>query len=316
MGGIGPSRAEGLGAIAYSTDGGLTWPYYFVGDTGTFPPVFNAAVVNPPSSPSPLIIGTDKGIYWTSVGLHGGLHLFASGQLVGRRVVAVAEDPVSRSIVYAGTAGSGLFKSTDGGMTFGTQVTNGLTALGIFALLFDPDSPSTFYAGTSGGVFVSADGGASWTPMNDGLIKPRVNALVRAPGPGGALYAATNGAGVFLFTHEVERAPVTLAQHRGPPRQVGGTLDPPTGLNKEASPSRNLVWTPPDNLSPSDAVTYNLWITGGANCVSGCLYHPAAPSWYTMGSQIGAGSYTWQLQAVSATRPYSLPVNGPPFTMP
>ena len=29
-----------------------------------------------------------------------------------------------------------------------------------------------------------------------------------------------------------------------------------------------------------------------------------------------AGGYTWQLQAVSATRPYSLPVNGPPFTMP
>ena len=203
VGGIGPSRAEGLGAIAYSADGGLTWPYFFVGDTGTFPPVFNAAVVNPPSSLSPLTIGTDKGIWWTSVGLHGGLHLVASGQLEGRRLVSVAEDPVSRSIVYAGTAGSGLFKSTDGGMTFGTQVTNGLTATGIFTLLFGPDSPSTFYAGTSNGVFVSADAGASWMPMNLGLTKPRVNALAQAPGPGGALYAATNGAGVFLLSHEL-----------------------------------------------------------------------------------------------------------------
>jgi hypothetical protein len=217
--------------------------------------------------------------------------------------------------MYAGTD-NGLFKSTDGGLTFGTRVTNGLTATVIYALLFDPSSPSTFYAGTNDGVFVSTDAGASWAPMNASLGNLVVDALVLAPGPRGALYAATNGAGVFLFTNEVERVPVTLAAHRGPPRQVGGPLDPPTGLYKEASPSRNLVWTPPDNLSPSDAVTYNLRITGGTSCASGCLYHPAAPSWYTMGSQIGAGSYTWQLQAVSATRPYSPPVNGPPFTMP
>jgi hypothetical protein len=105
-------------------------------------------------------------------------------------------------------------------------VTNGLTAPRIFALLFDPASPSTLYAGTNGGVFVSTDGGASWTPMNGGLTKPGVNALALAPGPGGALYAATNGAGVFLFTKEstnelVPREPVTLATRRGPPRPVG-----------------------------------------------------------------------------------------------
>jgi len=93
-------------------------------------------------------------------------------------------------------------------------------------------------------------------------------------------------------------------------------LHAPTGLYKEASPSRNLVWTPPDNLTTPDSVTYNLWITGGANCGSGCLYHPAAPSWYTMGAEITPGSYSWTLQAISASRPYSAPVSGPGFTMP
>jgi len=69
---------------------------------------------------------------------------------------------------------------------------------------------------------VSTDGGESWTPMNVGLTKPGVLALVRAPGPDGSLYAATNGAGVFLFTNEpVARAPVTRATPRGPTRQVG-----------------------------------------------------------------------------------------------
>jgi hypothetical protein len=60
------------------------------------------------------------------------------------------------------------------------------------------------YAGTNSGVFESTDNGASWTPLNVGLTNPVVEALVRAPGPGGALYAATNGAGVFVLSTELE----------------------------------------------------------------------------------------------------------------
>ncbi len=54
--------------------------------------------------------------------------------------------------------------------------------------------------------------------MNVGLTNPVVEALVRAPGPGGALYAATNGAGVFVFSTELEnRAPVNeVVGHRSP----------------------------------------------------------------------------------------------------
>ncbi|HEY6931673.1 MAG TPA: hypothetical protein VJA66_18525, partial [Thermoanaerobaculia bacterium] len=217
VGGAGPSLNQLNGAIGRSTDGGMTWEAYG-GDNGTFPPVFNAAVVNPPSATSPLIIGTAAGIWGTFVGGHGGLHLVTVGALASHRVFAVAEDPVSRSIVYAGTDG-GLFKSTDGGITFGTQVTNGLTATVIFVLLFDPASPSTLYAGTNFGVFVSKDGGNSWMPMNLGLTKPGVLALVRAPD--GTLYAATNGAGVFVWTDEpLTREPVDAAGNSGKPRRV------------------------------------------------------------------------------------------------
>jgi len=71
------------------------------------------------------------------------------------------------------------------------------------------------------GVFVSTDGGASWTSMNVGLMNSAVNALVRAPGPSGALYAATNGAGVFVFSTELEnRAPVKRVGGRRSPRVV------------------------------------------------------------------------------------------------
>ncbi len=92
-------------------------------------------------------------------------------------------------------------------------------------------------------------------------------------------------------------------------------LHAPTGLAKDPV-SRNLLWTPPGNLTGADAVTYDLRITGGANCAAGCLYHPGAPSWYTMGAEIGTGTYTWTLKANSASRPSSGPVSGPSFTMP
>src|SRR5262249_14849807 len=92
-----------VGAVARSMDGGVTWSF-FVRDTGTFPPAFNAAAVTPASATTPpLIIGTGAGIWGATLGGHGGLHLVTLGELASRSVFAVADDPVSRSIVYAGT---------------------------------------------------------------------------------------------------------------------------------------------------------------------------------------------------------------------
>src|SRR5215475_11919841 len=72
-----------------------------------------------------------------------------------------------------------------------------------------PRSASLVYAGTDVGVFESTDGGASWAPINVDLGNPIVNALAAAPGQGGALYAATNGGGVFVLTTEsVVREPI------------------------------------------------------------------------------------------------------------
>jgi hypothetical protein len=57
--------------------------------------------------------------------------------------------------------------------------------------------------------------------MNLGLTNPVVNALVRAPGPDGALFAATNGAGVLVLSTEPEsRDPVIGVGGRRSPRVV------------------------------------------------------------------------------------------------
>src|SRR5262249_28539375 len=70
--------------------------------------------------------------------------------------------------VYAGTAGSGVFKSRNRGKTWspaGAELQN--TAVRCVAL--DPNSPGTLYAGTDGGVFVSANAGGGWRLAGAGL---------------------------------------------------------------------------------------------------------------------------------------------------
>jgi len=92
-------------------------------------------------------------------------------------------------------------------------------------------------------------------------------------------------------------------------------LHAPTGLTREALPSRNLVWIAPDNVTPADQVSYEVTITGPAPCSSGCVDH-TPNTWYTMGSGIGGGSYTWTLKAIAAARSSSGAVSGPPFDLP
>jgi photosystem II stability/assembly factor-like uncharacterized protein len=214
-GGAGPNNMNLTGGGAKSIDGGATWSFY--GGSNTPLPIFNSIAVGPGTSLN-IIVGTDAGIYGNLLHKNGGYEWVTNGGLATHIVFAVVLDPSSASIVYAGTD-VGLFKSIDGGLTW-NQVTS-LTATNVFALYFDPASPSTFYAGADGGIFQSADRGASWTPMNTGLTNRVINAFVRAPGPNGALYVATNGAGVFVWTDEpVTRAPVDEASSSGKPRRV------------------------------------------------------------------------------------------------
>jgi len=92
------------------------------------------------------------------------------------------------------------------------------------------------------------------------------------------------------------------------------SLHAPTNLRYEGFPSRNVLWTPPDNLTSADQVRYDLWLYG-PSCPSGCEFTPGAPSWYTIGPSIQGGTYSWKLQAISASRSYSGLVNGPQFTL-
>jgi photosystem II stability/assembly factor-like uncharacterized protein len=67
-------------------------------------------------------------------------------------------------------------------------------------LVADPQAPSTVYAGTCGGVFKTADGGASWTAVNSGLSVPGcVGLLVIDPRNASTVYAGAS-CGIYKTT--------------------------------------------------------------------------------------------------------------------
>jgi len=89
----------------------------------------------------------------------------------GAAVQDLAVDPGDPRIVYAGTAGGGVFKSVDGGATW-SAASRGLVDHRILALAIDPHAPATLYAATASGVYKSIDGGVSWTRASRGLPAP------------------------------------------------------------------------------------------------------------------------------------------------
>lgn len=138
----------------------------------------------------------------------------------------MAMDPVNPSVIYAtmwdfrrqahtfrsGGPGSGIFKSVDGGVTWG-KIDNGLPndTLGRIAVAVSPVKPYYLYAlveSHKSALYRSSDQGSSWEKMSDqvmmgdrpfyySLIVPDPKEPNRIYKPGTALWVSTNGGKVF-----------------------------------------------------------------------------------------------------------------------
>lgn len=103
---------------------------------------------------------------WISLGPNSN----TSGYAGTGRVMSIAWHPTNSDIIYVGSAGGGLWKTTNGGGSWSPK-TDEIDAMGISAILLDPDNPNTIYIGTgdcdgadnySIGVLKSTDGGDTW----------------------------------------------------------------------------------------------------------------------------------------------------------
>jgi hypothetical protein len=94
----------------------------------------------------------------------------------GNRASAVAGEPGNLMVAYIGAASGGVFKTTDGGVTW-TPVFDDQPAQAIGALAVAPSAPNVVWAGTGetfiirpptspgNGIYRSTDAGTTWTHL-------------------------------------------------------------------------------------------------------------------------------------------------------
>ncbi|MFQ5349887.1 MAG: YCF48-related protein, partial [Thermoanaerobaculia bacterium] len=105
----------------------------------------------------------------------------------------ISVDPANPLNLYLGSRGDGLFKSTDGGVSWSAS-SAGADFDTVLTLVIDPVTPATVYVGSqSSGVHKSGDGGASWSEASSGLPFEAVPALAIDPGTPATLFAANFG---------------------------------------------------------------------------------------------------------------------------
>ena len=175
------------GGVFKSTDSGANWSAINAG-------ISTADIRSLAVSSSAVFAGTN--IFGVFKSTDGGANWSESNNGVAAvRIRSLAVDPVTSTIVYAGSE-RGVYKSTDGGATWNLS-NNGMGASNTWAIAIDPSTTSTLYAGTSSGVFKSTDAGANWSAINTGLTTTFVRSLAIDPATPATLYAGTNTGGVF-----------------------------------------------------------------------------------------------------------------------
>ncbi|MHB1808481.1 MAG: hypothetical protein ACYCU0_04210 [Solirubrobacteraceae bacterium] len=124
--------------------------------------------------------------------------------------VAVVQSGPNAGEIFIGTAGGGIWSSTNDGASWVTHTDSVSTGLAIGALTIDPADPSVIYAGTGeanncadcfygGGVLKSEDGGETWSVENPGEVFTGVHfsAIAVDPKSPNTIYATTT-AGFFV----------------------------------------------------------------------------------------------------------------------
>jgi photosystem II stability/assembly factor-like uncharacterized protein len=141
---------------------------------------------------------------------------------VSGRLNAITPHPSDDDVVYVGAAAGGVWKTTNGGVDW-TPLFDDVGTLPIGAITLDPDDPQTIWVGTGDknaggcadyfgqGVYLSEDGGATWSARNGGgagalplsivnavAIQPTDHDVILAGGPGGCgADGALSGRGVY-----------------------------------------------------------------------------------------------------------------------
>lgn len=172
------------GGVFLSTNNGGNWA---AANNGMVSPFVYCSSVNGTN----IFAGTTDGIFTSN---NNGTNWVATGMPVTAVYALVIKDD---TCIFAGTvnptygsAGAGIFLSTDTGKTW-TAVNNGLLSYVVYSMAI---SGNNIFAGTDQGVFLSTNNGASWGSANNGntSIYPITNIAIS----GNAIFTGTPSDGV------------------------------------------------------------------------------------------------------------------------
>ncbi len=93
--------------------------------------------------------------------LYAGLRWRLLGPFRGGKSTMVSGAPGNPALYYMATAGSGVWKTVDGGQAW-TCVSDSIHLTAVGAVAVAPSRPETVYAGASTGLYRSTDGGSKW----------------------------------------------------------------------------------------------------------------------------------------------------------
>ncbi len=154
-----------------TTDGGKTWHNIKRGlivDSDVF------SIIVDPERPHTVYLSACSGIYKSE---NAGV-LFKKIEGIpseARRTRSLMQDPEKRDVVYAGTT-EGLYKTENAGKTFERMTDADVV---VNAVYVDPDDSNRVLLATDrGGVLESEDGGATFTPSNQGISERKVAAVL------------------------------------------------------------------------------------------------------------------------------------------
>lgn len=167
---LGTAPAVGAGNLYRSTDGGATWTK-IISDVNVYHIVYAGDGTVYAATMNGVRKSTDDGITWSTPNLNIGNN---------RQTFGVAVAPSNSSIVWAAVASANgqqtknLLRSTDAGATWQNVTPTLGAALNGRMIAIHPSDPNTvvalFDGGFGGGqVWVSTNGGASWTNRSAGL---------------------------------------------------------------------------------------------------------------------------------------------------
>ncbi len=229
----GPDLLAGLstGEVFSSADDGVTWTKLSTIRTNS--PIFR--FIRNPDDSRQLFAATGSGLFMSADSARSWNLVVVDSGAVNASSHVLAIEPYNTLIMYAGLAGHGMYKSTDGGEGW-TPCNNGLDSLAVPAsdvldIAIDPSRPDNLYAAIKGiGIARSVDAGSNWVKLtaivgSGGVAPTSIVLNARSSGvvcfgmEAGAIYKSTDAGETWSPSRfgTGSNKPVQLVIHPGDP---------------------------------------------------------------------------------------------------